>query len=105
MRLRRNMLRLLVACVIAAILPVADAYACLICKKSPNGWGFCRYYSYAGGDWCEDYVADPFNGTTWCTLYGYCNWNDTTSLSDGGNGEPAFGCGFAEVSIHEVGIF
>jgi hypothetical protein len=31
-------------------------FACLNCKKSPNGWGFCRYMSYAGGDDCEGYV-------------------------------------------------
>lgn len=105
MKLRQSVARGLVLCLLVLVLPALDADACPFCKKSPNGWGFCRYYNHVGYDWCEGYVADEFSGRTWCHVEGYCNWDAPYLAKDDGTGEPAFGCGATELDPQQVWIY
>lgn len=105
MALRLYVIRALLLCLLLLALPAPEADACPYCKYSPNRWGFCRYYSYAGWDYCEEYVVDEFSGRTGCSGHGYCNWNDPYQAKDGGDGEPTFGCGVTEIDPEQVGIY
>jgi hypothetical protein len=60
--------RLLVLVVVLSILNSfsSPAFACWICKKSPNGWGFCRDGYASGYTSCKDVVVDEFSGRTGC---------------------------------------
>jgi len=42
------------------------AYACWMCKKSPNGWAFCRDGYSSGYTACKGVVVDGFSGETGC---------------------------------------
>src|SRR5688500_11446861 len=71
MRVRLSVVML--ALVIASSVP-SNAFACWICKKSPNYWGFCRSGYLRGHGDCRDYVADPWTGRTNCEIkdWGTC---------------------------------
>lgn len=74
---------LILALIIAVSVPI-EAFACWICKKSPNYWGFCRSgYTRGHGD-CEDYVADPWTGRTDCRIsdWGTCGRNIACDIGD-----------------------
>ncbi len=64
------------ALVIASSIPT-EAFACWVCKYSPNYWGFCRGgYSRGHGD-CIDIVEDAWSGRTDCQInqWGTCGRN------------------------------
>ena len=70
---RSPVFAMLIGLLIALSVPT-EAFACWICKKSPNYWGFCRSgYSRGHGD-CTEYVADPWTGRTDCQIseWGTC---------------------------------
>ena len=67
--------RLILILVIAALVMTSvptEAFACWYCKKSPNGWGFCRSGYMAGWGDCYEYVADAWSGRTDCNYWGEC---------------------------------
>src|SRR5437016_1003305 len=68
------------------ILVAAPAIACYLCKPSPDRmFGFCIPTFTRGYLDCSEYVYDPLNGGTTCSLSG-----STCGLRDdgGGGGDP-----------------
>lgn len=78
--MRTRLLALMAGLLIATSIPT-DAFACWICKKSPNYYGFCRGgYSRGHGD-CTEYVADPWTGRTDCLINDWATCG--SGLADG----------------------
>lgn len=67
---------------VVALTTSSPAVACWICKYSPNGWGFCRTGYLRGHGDCEEYVKDPFHGTTDCFIV---DWGTCGQGYGGGN--------------------
>ena len=81
--LSRKVISLAIALQVVLAVP---AIACPYCAFSPNGWGFCKYYGYAGAYDCDTVVADPWSGRTTCITCGYCNWSNPNSNRPCDNG-------------------
>jgi hypothetical protein len=69
---------LVVLCLLSIFVTGAfnSASACVNCKKSPNGWGFCRDSFWVGTTWnhCSE-SADSFSGKTSCSIsIQDCDW-------------------------------
>jgi len=71
----RSIRRCIVVLVMIVLATPITVLACPICKKSPNGWGFCGYGGIAGGVNCIQDEPDPWSGKTYCHLEGVCNWH------------------------------
>ncbi len=73
---------------IAAILiaGASSAFACAICKSSPDSkFGFCRWGYDRGWNDCTETVTNTFTGATSCTL------DDPSCGLDAGGGDPTGG--------------
>ena len=80
----RTFLRMAVALIVLSLIPT-PADACLNCKYSPHGWGFCRGDFSWGATDCKEVVVDSFNGTTDCDFpLGYDCRQGGTRIGDGG---------------------
>lgn len=81
---RTLIIRAAVAVLVVTLLP-SPVSACLNCKYSPNGWGFCRGNYMTGATTCNEVVIDDFNGTTGCEFpLGYDCRNGGTRVDGGG---------------------
>ena len=78
--LRRFALVALLVCLVAVF--STDAVACLACKTSPDGWGFCRPNFRGGWEFCETVVRDRVNGTTGCEESGRVCYDGGTLVTD-----------------------
>lgn len=67
---------------VVTLMPSFDAFACLACKDSPNGWGFCRPGFQGGYEFCTTIVVDDRNGTTDCDLQGRVCYNGGTLVGN-----------------------
>lgn len=70
--------RLLILGLILMFTGAPTSFGCWLCKRSPNGWGFCRTgYNWGHSD-CSEYVADPWSGRTDCEIssqdWGNCGY-------------------------------
>lgn len=81
MRNGRRIIAFSLVVILVAGFPMS-AFACWLCKYSPNYWGFCRSgFSRGHGD-CTEFVEDPWSGRTDCRImdWGTCG----AGLGDGG---------------------
>ncbi len=70
---RTRTLSILTVALIIATSFSSLGFACLVCKRSPTGWGFCRAGFDRGHSDCKTVEVDRFTGRTDCEIV---NWGD-----------------------------